>query len=159
MPEIGEFIPELVCMGVDLIICGVLYKAYSTTNNVLRDLNIAPKISIDDQLKRSIEMHPSSEICHGDNITIPYAVIRGEVAPLGKTVCSSYSSDLVTYFEFKYKKCLYVQVKGVIQKVVFTEHKRNMSRAGFWVDSERLMHQYTNHAPFCLNNAKVRYIE
>jgi len=139
MPEIGEFIPELVCMGVDLIICGVLYKAYSTTNNILRDLNIAPKISIDDQLKKSIEMHPSSEICNGDNITIPYAVVRGEVAPLGKTVCSSYSSDLV---------------KGVIQKVVFTEHKRNMSRAGFWVDSERLMHQYTNHAPFCLNNTK-----
>ena len=31
-----------------------------------------------------------------------------------------------------------------------------MSRTGFWVDSERLLHQYTNHAPFCLANSQVR---
>ena len=34
--------------------------------------------------------------------------------------------------------------------MVFTEHKRNMSRTGFWVDSQRVMHSYTNEAPFCL---------
>ena len=37
-----------------------------------------------------------------------------------------------------------------VSKVVFTEHKRNMSRTGFWVDSQRVMHSYTNEAPFCL---------
>ena len=26
MPELGEFVPELLCLGVDLVICGVLYK-------------------------------------------------------------------------------------------------------------------------------------
>ena len=25
-----------------------------------------------------------------------------------------------------------------------------MSRTGFWVDSQRVMHSYTNEAPFCL---------
>ena len=38
----------------------------------------------------------------------------------------------------------------IVSKVVFTEHKRNMSRTGFWVDSQRVMHSYTNEAPFCL---------
>ena len=38
----------------------------------------------------------------------------------------------------------------LVSKVVFTEHKRNMSRTGFWVDSQRVMHSYTNEAPFCL---------
>jgi len=140
MPDIGEFVPELVCMGVDFIICGVLYKAYSTTNNILRDLSRAPQIPIDDHLSSSIQDH-SSSVANGDATTysIAYAVIRGDVSPLGKEVISSYSADMV---------------KGVIQKVVFTEHKRNMSRTGFWVDSERLLHQYTNDAPFCLTNTQ-----
>lgn len=139
MPDIGEFVPELVCIGVDLVICGVLYKAYSTTSSILRDLTSSPQLPIDDHLRSSIENHAAS-LANGDasSYSIPYAVIRGDVSPLGKTVCSSYSTDMV---------------KGVIQKVVFTEHKRNMSRTGFWVDSERLLHQYTNHAPFCLANS------
>jgi len=140
MPDIGEFVPELVCMGVDLIICGVLYKAYSTTNSILRDLTNSPQIPIDDHLRTNIENH-SSSVANGDasSYSIPYAVVRGDVSPLGKTVSSAYATDMVT---------------GVIQKVVFTEHKRNMSRTGLWVDSERLLHQYTNDAPFCLANSQ-----
>jgi len=140
MPDIGEFVPELVCMGVDLVICGVFYKAYSTTTSILRDLSSSPQVPIDDNIRTTIENHATS-VSNGDgsSFTIPYAVVRGDVSPMGKTVCSSYSTDMV---------------KGVIQKVVFTEHKRNMSRTGFWVDSERLLHQYTNHAPFCLANSQ-----
>ena len=29
-----------------------------------------------------------------------------------------------------------------------------MSRTGFWIDTEKLIHQYTNDAPFCLSNSK-----
>jgi hypothetical protein len=63
------------------------------------------------------------------------------VRPLGKTVSSAYSPDTLP--------------GGVIQRVVFTEHKRNLSRAGFWFDSERVLHQYTNEAPFCLTKLQV----
>jgi len=137
---IGEFVPEILCLGVDLIICGVVYKAWNSTNAVIRDLTAAPQIQINDQLKISIENNSSSLMREdGSTFTIPYAIVRGDVSPLGKSVCSTYSSEMV---------------KGVIQKVMFTEHKRNMSRTGFWVDSERLLHQYTNHAPFCLKNPK-----
>jgi hypothetical protein len=96
MPDIGEFVPELVCIGVDLVICGVLYKAYSTTSSILRDLTSSPQIPIDDHLRSTIENHTAS-VANGDasSYSIPYAVIRGDVSPLGKTVCSSYSTDMV----------------------------------------------------------------
>ena len=29
-----------------------------------------------------------------------------------------------------------------------------MFRTGFWVDSQRVLHQFTNDAPFCLINSK-----
>ena len=96
MPDIGEFVPELVCMGVDLIICGVLYKAYSTTNSILRDLSSSPQVPIDENIRSTIQNHATS-IPSGDasSYTIPYAVVRGDVSPMGKTVCSSYSTDMV----------------------------------------------------------------
>jgi hypothetical protein len=67
--------------------------------------------------------------------------VFSQVRPLGKTVSSAYSPDTLP--------------GGVIQRVVFTEHKRNLSRAGFWFDSERVLHQYTNEAPFCLTKLQV----
>ena len=96
MPDVGDFVPELVCMGVDFVICGVLYKAFSTTNSILRDLSGSPQIPIDDNLRTVIENHAAS-VPSGDasSYTIPYAVVRGDVSPLGKTVCSSYSTDMV----------------------------------------------------------------
>ena len=96
MPDIGEFVPELVCIGVDLVICGVLYKAYSTTSSILRDLTSSPQLPIDEHLRSSIETHAAS-VANRDasSYSIPYAVIRGDVPPLGKTVCSSYSTDMV----------------------------------------------------------------
>ena len=89
------------------------------------------------------QCHPlicSEVVPGGSGLSLPYAVLRGEVSPLGKTVSSAYAPEAVT---------------GVIQRVVFTEHKRNLSRAGFWFDSERVLHQYTNEAPFCLTKLQV----
>ena len=140
MPDVGDFVPELICVGVDFLICGVLYKVYRTTNNVLRDLSTVPQINIDENIRTSIENHGQSvSDLQTGTVTLPYAAIRGLVTPLGKTVVSTYPED---------------SIKGVIQRVVFTEHKRNMSRTGFWVDSQRVLHQYTNDAPFCLINSK-----
>ncbi len=83
---------------------------------------------------------PSDVTPDGAGLSLPYAAVRGEVSPLGKSVSSAYAAESVT---------------GVIQQVVFTEHKRNLSRAGFWFDSERVLHQYTNEAPFCLTKLQV----
>jgi len=140
MPVWGDFVPELVCMGVDFATCLLLYKAYDSTNWLLKELTSAPQISIDEHLQSRISNHPSSLLSdEGATSTIPFAVVRGEVAPLGKTVTSAYAKGYIS---------------GVIQKVVFTEHKRNMSRTGFWVDNQRVIHQYTNDAPFCLTNSQ-----
>ena len=97
MPDIGEFVPELVCMGVDLVICGVFYKAYSTTTSILRDLSSSPQVPIDDNIRTTVENHATS-VSNGDgsSFTIPYAVVRGDVSPMGKTVSSSYSTEMVS---------------------------------------------------------------
>jgi len=138
MPELSDFVPEIICMGIDLIICGALYKGYSSANKYINDLTSAPQISIDDHLRSHIENHPRAQVAEdGESVVLPFAVVRGDVAPLGKAVSSSYATQMVT---------------GAIQRVVFMEHKRNLSRTGFWFDSERVLHQFTNDAPFCLTS-------
>jgi len=140
MPDIGEFIPEIICLGVDVLICGVIYKVYTSTTNIIKDLSDVPEISIDENLEGTLKHHPKKvEDAISETVCLPYAVIRGNVTPLGKTVTSSYSAE---------------PLHGVIQKVKFIGHKKNMSRAGFWVDSTKILHAYTNDAPFCLTNPR-----
>lgn len=136
MPEMGDFLPELICLGVDAVVCAALYHAYSSVSMAIQDLKDAPVIAINEHMKEQIASSTVSEVMpDGLGLSLPYAAVRGEVSPLGKTVSSAYAPEAVS---------------GVIQRVVFTEHKRNLSRAGFWFDSERVLHQYTNDAPFCL---------
>jgi len=140
MPEIGEFIPEILCLGVDVLICGVIYKVYTSTTNIIKDLSDVPEIDIDENLKNTLNHHSNKvNDVSAETVCLPYAVIRGNVTPLGKTVSSSYSAE---------------PLHGVIQKVKFIGHKKNMSRAGFWVDSTKILHAYTNDAPFCLMNSR-----
>ena len=140
MPKVGDFVPELICLGVDVLICGIVYKVFTTTNSVIKDLSNAAQVDIDDNIKTVIKNHPEAIINEqSGTATIPYAIIRGSATPLGKELSSSYPSE---------------PLKGLIQKVLFTEHKRNLSRTGFWVDSQRVIHQYTNDVPFCLVNPR-----
>ena len=30
MPEVSDFVPELVCLGIDVAICGVIYLCFPT---------------------------------------------------------------------------------------------------------------------------------
>jgi len=137
----SDVVPELLCMGLDLIICGCLYKAFCSTNDLIRDLLISPHFPIDENLQYQIKNHPnctSGEETH----TIPYAIIRGEVTTMEKGLSSNYAEDMV----------------GVIQNVVFTEHKRKLSKkVAKWVDSKNTIAQYTNDAPFCLTNSQSKY--
>jgi len=136
MPEFSEFVPELVCLGIDCMFLGGLYMGYKSANRHIKELLGAPHINIDEHLQSQIQNHPLSQVSDdGSTTVLKYAVLRGDVAPLGRAVSSSYAPQIVT---------------GVIQKVVFTEHKRNLSKTGFWFDHERVLHKFTNDAPFCL---------
>jgi len=144
LPDLKEIVPEIVCLSADLVICGVFYYALKSTNFVLKELMAAPEIPIDENTAERLENHPCRVVSSDPKTgvvssSLPYAVIRGDVTPLGKTVTSAYAAG---------------PLQGVIQKVIYTEHKRNMSRTGFWVDSKRELHSFTNDAPFCLTNSQ-----
>jgi len=136
MPEISDFIPELVCLGIDAAFSAGLYTAYRSTCTIIEDLSTAPELSINSALKDQIITSPIAQCSLKDgSVRVPYAIVRGSVAPLGKTVTSAYSPEIVT---------------GVIQNVKFTEHKKNLNNVGMWVDAKKTIHEYTNDAPFSL---------
>jgi len=134
----ADFVPELLGIGVDLIICGCLYKAINSTNNLIRDLSSSPQISIDENLHLTIQNHPSC-VSVGETKTIPFATIKGDVMPMEKALTSNYAKDMM----------------GVIQKVAFTEHKKKLNKKAQWADYKNTIAQYTNEAPFCLTDTQV----
>ena len=46
-PTISDFLPELVCLGVDCLVCGIVYTAYVFTNRAISSVNAAPSIHLD----------------------------------------------------------------------------------------------------------------
>jgi len=142
MPQFEDVVPHLVCLGVDLAICGVLYLSHKSTEYIIKEMTAAPYVEIDENITETISNNPTcvrSPDTPG-TCTLPYAVVRGEVAPLGKSVTSTCATD--------------PHIHGVIHKVIFTEHKRNLSRTGFWVDSKRVLHTFTNDVPFSLSTTE-----
>ena len=96
MTNVSEFIPELIGVGVDAVICALLYKGLSASSRLLKDLSSASQIDIEDNIKAKIEAHDSSiHNKESSNVIIPYAAIRGTVHPLGKVISSTYSPDQV----------------------------------------------------------------
>ena len=162
MTNVSEFIPELIGLGVDAVICALLYKGLNASSRLLKDLSSATKIDIEEHIKAKVEAQDASIYNREtSSVIIPYAAIRGGVQPLGKLISSSYSPEQVECRMARPQSGLsepnFFQLKGVIQRVLFREHKRHMSRTGFWIDSEKLIHQYTNDAPFCLSNPKESF--
>ena len=140
MPDWADFVPELVCLGVDLVIAGVLCKCYENANKVVRDLNSATQLTVDSGLKDCIRSHPEAVVDDvNETVTVPYVALRGVVTPLGKSVISLHPQQTM---------------EGVIQRVVFTEHKKSRQQwGGVWVDTKRVLHQMTSHVPFCLTDS------
>ena len=96
MTNVSEFIPELIGVGVDAVICALLYKGLSASSRLLKDLSSASQIDIEDNIKAKIEAHDSSiHNRESSSVIIPYAAIRGTVHPLGKVISSTYSPDQV----------------------------------------------------------------
>lgn len=137
-----DFVPEIMCLGIDLVICGCLHMAVRSAENMIKDLSNSPQIAIDENLHQTIQNHPSC-IFDGDSKTktIPYAIVRGDVTPIEEALTSNYASDLV----------------GVIQKVSFIEHKKKLDKSAEWYHSTNTIAKYTNESPFCLTNPQVPF--
>ena len=71
--------------------------------------------------------------------SVPYVIIRGSVQAAKTSLHSHYFQD----------------VKGVIRQFSVTEHKRSLSRAGFWYDSSRTIQTSSNAVPFYIGQVLV----
>ena len=58
---------------------------------------------------------------------IPYAVVRGEIQPVSKSL-----NILSKQSDIDLKNLSLHNLDGVIQQFAIIEHKKTMSRAGFW---------------------------
>ena len=96
MTNVSEFIPELIGVGVDAVICALLYKGLTASSRLLKDLSSATQIDIEDNIKAKVEAHETSiHNSESSSVIIPYAALRGTVHPLGKVISSTYSPDQV----------------------------------------------------------------
>ena len=96
MTNVSEFIPELIGVGVDAVICALLYKGLNASSRLLKDLSSATQIDIEDNIKAKVEAHETSiHNSESSSVIIPYAALRGTVQPLGKVISSTYSPDQV----------------------------------------------------------------
>ena len=72
-------------------------------------------------------------------LSVPYVIIRGSVTPSKSPIESHHFKD----------------IKGVIRQFSVTEHKRSLSRAGFWYDSSKVIQTYSNHVPFYVGKVLI----
>ena len=40
IPDASDLVPELICLSVDALICGILYKVYSDTNSAIQAVKV-----------------------------------------------------------------------------------------------------------------------
>lgn len=150
LPTISDFIPEIVCLGVDCLVCGILYSAYFFTNRAITSVSSAAIFDLEKKphdaelFRNEIHTHPRATLNADGETCIPYAVIRGNVQPV------SNSLELTTGSIDGEANTALQNLQGVIRQFAIIEHKKTMSRTGFWYDSERIIHEYANHVPFCL---------
>ena len=78
-------------------------------------------------LKDEISMNPNTIINSDGDKCVPYAIIRGNVQPVSKKLeLGNHASDSLQ------KAASLKNVEGVIQQYSIIEHKKTMSRTGFW---------------------------
>ena len=97
----------------------------------------APSIDLETvkDIPKLIETRGKANDSDSNEITIPYAIIRGSVVPLKASIESQYEKGL----------------KGVIREFTISEHVRKYGRTGFWLDTTKTIQHTSNHVPFSLN--------
>ena len=80
-----------------------------------------------DSLKNEILSCPNAIINEDGEKCVPYAIIRGSVQPVSKSLnLENRATDDVQ------KTSTLKNLEGVIQQCSIIEHKKTMSRTGFW---------------------------
>ncbi|XP_076001259.1 mitochondrial ubiquitin ligase activator of nfkb 1-A isoform X2 [Genypterus blacodes] len=129
---------EAVCVGASFAISGLFYYVYWKKRKAIDKLSDAPHLTLDGKLKDILDVTPGK--------CLQYAVIEGTVQPIGTPLRSQFQEECV----------------GVIQKFMLREHKLVWNGfARTWTDSERVLYQTVNSAPFTLvglDEAKVRVL-
>ena len=46
LPEVKDIIPELICIGVDAAICGIIYGVYKYNNYAIQEIKVISKHEI-----------------------------------------------------------------------------------------------------------------
>ena len=46
-PDISDLVPELICLSVDALLCGILYKVYTDTNSAIEAVKKAPSLDLE----------------------------------------------------------------------------------------------------------------
>jgi len=150
-PSLSDFVPELVCLGVDAVVATILYSAYNVAANSISHIKGAASLELPEKEKggeslgQVVRDHPNA-VANPDNpgeVSLAYAVVRGNVVPRENSLphqLSTQTSDIDTQ----------PRPEGVIRTHALIEHKKNHSRSGFWYDSERVIQTHSNQVPFCL---------
>jgi len=114
-------------LGVDVVICGIVYKFYKNIRENAKAVADAPAFDLTRELGRTIRDLPQS--------SVPYAVVRGSSQALRLPINSQHA----------------IGITGVVQQLVLKEHKTKWSwRTRWWSDTEREIQNLTNSVPFVL---------
>ena len=160
--NINDFFYELVFIGIDSLVLTVCYSAYRITRSTIENIKVslnrrskphvtvlffqdAPVIDLDGDpdLAKVIKNHRFVNVNEDGEVCIPYAVVRGNVVPIDKTL----PTQLAPVADNGIAE---PTLQGVLRRNQIIEHSKNLSRFGFWYDSERMIQEYTNQVPFCL---------
>ena len=75
-------------------------------------------------MRDEISSHPNATTNGEGEICVPYAIIRGNVEPASKSL-EPQIGEGSTSLAIK-------KTEGVIRQFAITEHKKTLSRTGFW---------------------------
>ena len=80
-----------------------------------------------ESFRNEIISHPNATINTEGEKCVPYAVIRGNIQPASKSLEPNIGNPDVDSKSLGLK-----HLEGVIRQFAITEHKKTMSRTGFW---------------------------
>lgn len=141
-----EFLPEIICFGIDALFCGVALVTYSHTEKLIQSITVssvifvlqcqewkefcllfvkeAPKIDLNDgDLGKLLAHHKSSQTVVNGLKVLPFVVVSGKVVA---------EDDSKLLLNNTIIKTSAPPVKGVIKETSILEHRKNLSGLGFW---------------------------
>uniref|UniRef100_A0A0K2T8D0 RING-type E3 ubiquitin transferase n=1 Tax=Lepeophtheirus salmonis TaxID=72036 RepID=A0A0K2T8D0_LEPSM len=135
-PPLGDFIPEIVCLGVDSLVCACLYVSYREKVKTLDKLQMAPVLKLNSNLRSEIELKGKLS-GDSESIAVSYAFVRGLVETDRIPLDSIYRPEL----------------SGVLRISTIMEHSKTMALSGFWLDDANVISKTMDTVPFSLKES------